>query len=45
LDCNRFLFDLLDRTGRSDWISGFGHYAIQHKPELEHGHSARGMQR
>ncbi len=44
LDCDGSLFDLLDRAGRSDWIGGFGHDSIQHEPELEHGHSTRGMQ-
>ena len=34
LDRNWTLFDLLVRTGDSDWIGGFGHDQLQHESEL-----------
>jgi hypothetical protein len=44
LDRDWPLFDLLVGTSYSDWLSGIGDDQLQHKPELERGHSPRRMQ-
>jgi hypothetical protein len=44
LDRNWTLFDLLVRTGDSDWIGGFGHDQLQHESELVGSSPPRRMQ-
>jgi hypothetical protein len=41
---NWTLFDLLVRTGDSDWIGGFGHDQLQHESELVGSSPPRRMQ-
>jgi hypothetical protein len=44
LDCHWSMLELLICAGNSDWVGRFWDDQLQHKPQLECGHPAGGMQ-